>query len=69
MLIPESTNFSTLVEYFSFTSWIFIGCTVVGLLFMRWSKPNVERPYRVSFGFHDINILISSKQTVEIDKY
>ena len=47
MLIPDSSNFDTLINYFSFAAWTFYGATVAALLWMRFSKPDLERPYKV----------------------
>ncbi|XP_028410019.1 b(0,+)-type amino acid transporter 1-like isoform X1 [Dendronephthya gigantea] len=57
MLIPESSGFSTLIDYFTFASWVFYGATISGLLYMRFSKPNAERPFRVFFIFPVIIII------------
>ena len=55
MLIPESSGFSTLIDYFTFASWIFYGATIVGLLYMRIAKPHYKRPFKVSKKF--LNLL------------
>ena len=48
MLIPESSNFSTLVNYFNFAAWTFYGATIAALLWLRIKEPNLKRPYKVS---------------------
>ena len=48
MLIPDSSNFETLINYFSFAAWTFYGATVAALLWLRFRKPLIERPYKVS---------------------
>ena len=58
MLVPESSGFSTLIDYFTFASWVFYGATITGLLFMRFSKPHAERPFKVS-KFFPVGKLIS----------
>jgi len=50
MLIPESSNFSTLVNYFNFAAWTFYGATIAALLWLRYSKPDMKRPYKVFIG-------------------
>eukprot|EP00128_Syssomonas_multiformis_P008554 Colp12_sorted_trinity150504_noHs@35029 len=45
MVIPG--NFETLVNFFSFSAWVFYGSAVLGLLVMRWRKPGMARPFRV----------------------
>ncbi len=48
MLIPDSSNFETLINYFSFAAWTFYGATIAALLWLRFSKPDMERPYKVN---------------------
>ncbi|KAG8445694.1 hypothetical protein GDO86_010467 [Hymenochirus boettgeri] len=45
MIIPSS--FSTIVNLFSFTAWLFYGITLSGLLYMKITKPDIPRPYKV----------------------
>lgn len=47
MLIPDSSEFSTLVNYFSFAAWLSYLAVFVALLYLRWKRPNLERPYKV----------------------
>uniref|UniRef100_H2ZQ45 b(0,+)-type amino acid transporter 1 n=1 Tax=Ciona savignyi TaxID=51511 RepID=H2ZQ45_CIOSA len=47
MIIPDASNFSTLVDYFTFASWIFYGATFLSVLVLRYRRPDWERPYRV----------------------
>lgn len=49
MLIPEASSFSSLVDFFSFAAWLFYGGTFASLLWLRYKKPNLNRPYKVSF--------------------
>ncbi|PIK49660.1 putative b(0,+)-type amino acid transporter 1 isoform X3 [Apostichopus japonicus] len=44
MLIPG--DFDTLVNYFSFATWISYGGTVTGLLVLRYTHPEWERPFK-----------------------
>ena len=48
MLIPDSSSFMTLVDFFSFASWVFYGSTFAALLWLRWKRPSMHRPYKVS---------------------
>ena len=65
MLIPESSSFSTLIDYFTFASWVFYGATITGLLYMRFSKPDASRPFKVSKTYHlFIRIKYNSKMVV-----
>ena len=47
MLIPDSSEFSTLVNYFSFAAWLSYLAVFVALLYLRWKRPNAQRPYKV----------------------
>lgn len=38
----------SLIDFFSFTAWIFYGGAMVALIVMRYTKPNYPRPYKVS---------------------
>ncbi|XP_033012533.1 b(0,+)-type amino acid transporter 1-like [Lacerta agilis] len=44
-IIPGDIN--TLINYFSFAVWIFYGLTVLGLIVMRFTRKDLERPIRV----------------------
>ncbi|XP_063109461.1 b(0,+)-type amino acid transporter 1 isoform X4 [Cavia porcellus] len=43
-IIPGDIN--SLVNYFSFATWLFYGMTIVGLVVMRFTKKNQERPIK-----------------------
>ncbi|CAG7734463.1 unnamed protein product [Allacma fusca] len=45
MVIPG--NIDSLINFFSFTAWIFYGGAMAALLWQRHTKPNFPRPYRV----------------------
>ncbi|KAM9316403.1 b(0,+)-type amino acid transporter 1-like [Gastrophryne carolinensis] len=45
MIIPG--DFSTIVNFFSFTAWLFYGITISGLLYKKIKKPDLRRPYKV----------------------
>lgn len=47
MLIPDSSEFSTLVNYFSFAAWLSYFAVITALMYLRWKRPNAERPYKV----------------------
>ncbi|KAG8144054.1 hypothetical protein E2320_001176, partial [Naja naja] len=44
-VLPGDIN--TLINYFSFAVWLFYGLTVLGLIVMRYTRKNLERPIRV----------------------
>jgi len=45
MVIPN--DFNSLVNYFSFSMWVFHFGTCAALLYFRWERPNVKRPIKV----------------------
>uniref|UniRef100_A0A672GPK2 b(0,+)-type amino acid transporter 1 n=2 Tax=Salarias fasciatus TaxID=181472 RepID=A0A672GPK2_SALFA len=45
VLIPG--DFKSIVNYFSFTAWIFYGITLSGLIYLKIKKPELPRPYSV----------------------
>ena len=59
MLIPESSNFETLINYFSFAAWTFYGITTLGLIWSRYRYPKWERPYKVFIGIPMLVFLCS----------
>lgn len=38
----------SLIDFFSFTAWIFYGGAMFALIVMRYTKPHAPRPYKVS---------------------
>ncbi|XP_073530211.1 b(0,+)-type amino acid transporter 1-like [Phyllobates terribilis] len=45
MIIPG--DFSSIVNFFSFTAWLFYGITISGLIYIKIKKPDIPRPYKV----------------------
>ncbi|ESO98442.1 hypothetical protein LOTGIDRAFT_159249 [Lottia gigantea] len=45
MLLPG--NLGELIGFFGFVAWIFYGMTAASLLVLRYTKPDLERPYKV----------------------
>lgn len=41
-----SGNIDSLIDFFSFTAWIFYGGAMLALLVMRRTRPNHPRPYK-----------------------
>ncbi|XP_045702934.1 B(0,+)-type amino acid transporter 1 [Phyllostomus hastatus] len=44
-IIPGNIN--SLVNYFSFAAWLFYGMTILGLIVMRFTRKDLERPIKV----------------------
>jgi len=50
MLVPDSSNFNTLINYFNFAAWIFYGATFASVIWLRFKRPELKRPYKVFIG-------------------
>jgi amino acid transporter len=46
-----SGTIDSLIDFFSFTAWIFYGGAMLALLVMRKTKKDAPRPYKVFFTF------------------
>ncbi|KAF6205171.1 hypothetical protein GE061_019338 [Apolygus lucorum] len=42
-----SGTIDSLIDFFSFTAWIFYGGSMLALIVMRFTRPNFPRPYKV----------------------
>ncbi|XP_030753985.1 b(0,+)-type amino acid transporter 1 isoform X2 [Sitophilus oryzae] len=49
----------SLIDFFSFTAWIFYGGAMVALIVMRYTKPTYPRPYKVPLIIPCVVLLIS----------
>ncbi|KAM4825208.1 B(0,+)-type amino acid transporter 1 isoform 1-T1 [Thomomys bottae] len=56
-IIPGDIN--SLVNYFSFASWLFYGMTILGLIVMRFTKKDLERPIKVPLAVPVLVVLLS----------
>ncbi|XP_060109926.1 B(0,+)-type amino acid transporter 1 [Heteronotia binoei] len=52
-------DIETLINYFSFATWIFYGLTVLGLIVMRFTRKELKRPIRVPIIIPIIVTLVS----------
>ena len=52
-------NIGGLIDLFSFSVWIFYGLSILALLVMRHTRPDIERPYRVPTWIAVLVFLIS----------
>uniref|UniRef100_H2YIK4 b(0,+)-type amino acid transporter 1 n=1 Tax=Ciona savignyi TaxID=51511 RepID=H2YIK4_CIOSA len=57
VLIPN--DFDSLVNYFSFSMWLFHGGSALALLVLRWKQPDRKRPYKVPIFIPVIVVLIA----------
>ena len=53
-------DFSALLNYFSFAAWLFYGLTVFGVILMRFTQPDAERPIKVPIVIPAIFVLIAA---------
>ncbi|XP_073256439.1 b(0,+)-type amino acid transporter 1-like isoform X2 [Porites lutea] len=60
MLIPDSTSFESLLNYFSFFGWLSYGLTISSVIWFRYKRPNDRRPYKVWIGIPIFMVLISA---------
>ncbi|OBS77207.1 hypothetical protein A6R68_16368 [Neotoma lepida] len=56
-IIPGDIN--SLVNYFSFAAWLFYGMTILGLIVMRFTRKDLERPIKVPIFIPVFVILVS----------
>jgi amino acid transporter len=52
-------NIESLIDFFSFTVWIFYGMSMLALLVLRKNKPDIARPYKVRFFVNILYLVIS----------
>lgn len=57
MIIPG--NIGSLIDFFSFTAWIFYGGAMLALIVMRWTQRDLPRPYKVNIIIPIIVFIIS----------
>lgn len=50
----------SLIDFFSFTAWIFYGGSMLALIVMRFTKPNYPRPYKVPIFIPVLVLIIST---------
>lgn len=49
----------SLIDFFSFTAWIFYGGAMLALIVMRYTKPTYPRPYKVPLIIPIVVLIIS----------
>ena len=61
-LIPDSSSFSTILDYFSFTTWIFYGTSCLAVVVLRYKAPykDMKRPYKVWLVFPVFSFIIAT---------
>ncbi|XP_031568721.1 b(0,+)-type amino acid transporter 1-like [Actinia tenebrosa] len=59
VLIPDSTTFELLLNYFTFLAWFYYLMCFAGILWLRFRRKNMKRPYKVWIGIPCIMVLVS----------
>ncbi|XP_054710188.1 b(0,+)-type amino acid transporter 1-like [Uloborus diversus] len=57
MIVPG--DIGSLIDFFSFTAWLFYGMTFLALIVMRHTKPDLRRPYKVPIWIAYVVLVIS----------
>jgi len=47
MLIPPGSGLETLISFFNFACWLIYGVSINALVVLRYTRPDLPRPYRV----------------------
>lgn len=47
----------TLINYVSFINYLCYGVTIIGLIVLRWKKPKIFRPIKVTLS--ELNVLVA----------
>jgi len=52
-------DIESLIDFFSFTVWIFYGMAMAALVALRWKRPDIARPYKVPIAVPVIVLVFS----------
>lgn len=47
ILMLVSNNIFALINYLSFVQWLSVGASVLGMVYLRFKKPDMPRPIKV----------------------
>ena len=59
LVMVMSGDIEGLIDFFSFTVWIFYGMSMLSLIVLRYKQPKLPRPYRVPILIPVIVLLVS----------
>ena len=48
MVMLLSDNIWVLINYMSFVQWLSVGASVLGMVYLRYKKPEMPRPIKVN---------------------
>jgi len=60
MLIPETSSFEVLLNYFGFFTWLSYLLSISGILWLRYKRPEAVRPYKVWLPIPIIMVVVAS---------
>uniref|UniRef100_A0A1B6DUD2 b(0,+)-type amino acid transporter 1 n=1 Tax=Clastoptera arizonana TaxID=38151 RepID=A0A1B6DUD2_9HEMI len=60
IIMVLSGTIDSLIDFFSFTAWIFYGGAMLALIVMRFTRPNFPRPYKVPIIIPVLVLVIST---------
>jgi len=56
---PSGEAYAFLIDLSSYPTWVFYGISVIGLLKLRFTEPDTERPFRCFWGISVLFILVA----------